>query len=355
MGAIFGVPGARAQMKPSVENQPHGAAGGKVTGGKAPVGEAGLSDVPSASAAGGHGKRRPLLVLLEMGGSPDAPPFEQEAAEDALRSAAERDGYRVLLRREVSERLPEALQTCRESDCASELAQALHAELVVGMYLWSKLGQTRTESVALRLVDVSSNTYSGESKVRHRDLRDATVAAWRTARSAQRLGPGPWLSVKGEPDGAEVRVDGKSVGRLPYFGRVALGTHRVSVGERWSETIHVDGETDETHVLTVSRQSAGQRAVLGPAVLGGAGVALAAVGTVGLLQGERCDVEVGAGRCLEGSESASGVSAAYLGVGAAAVVGAVLWHVMSGRSPRKKDRKPSVQVGPAYMGFAGRF
>ncbi len=97
--------------------------------------------------------------------------------------------------------------------------------------------------------------------------------------------------------------------------------------------------------------------MLGPLLLGGAGVALAAVGTVGLVRGDACTLSADDGACLDGREARVGVSAAYLGVGAAAVVGALVWHLAGGKPQRQKSKRLPLQVVPTAggLGFSGRF
>jgi len=277
----------------------------------------------------------------------------------------------------------EKARRCDAVDCAAALLQAAGADLVASVAVWSDGDPPAPQRVFVTLVDRRGDRFPGQARVARRDASDlprAVKDALLDARALQLLGRGPWLRVRGEPEGAEVVLNGKLVGTVPYRAPVESGRHTLEVrsGSHRAHVQTVDvppsaARQVELDVELVPRpvdsadpaSEAGHEGeaardrddnsgpIVGPLILGGLGAAVI-VTDIALVLSSGCERRNSLGHCEEGGQIDEGRAAAWAGVGAAAVVGAVLWHVIGSGSG---DREVAIQAGPngAALTLSGDF
>jgi hypothetical protein len=124
---------------------------------------------------------------------------------------------------------------CPTIECAPRLLSDLHADVAVVTSLWkhqlvatSERGTPQPE-VVVTLVDRRGAHYPAEILVDGNHAAQAAEAALLQALSLRLLGAGPWLDVRGEPEGAQVSIDGKPLGRVPYRAAVSPGAHTLRI------------------------------------------------------------------------------------------------------------------------------
>jgi hypothetical protein len=120
----------------------------------------------------------------------------------------------------------EVQNSCTQIICAPAMLVATATDLAVGIAVWD--GEDGPQ-VNITLIDALGRKYPGYALVVGQDATDAARAAFLEARSLQLLGPGPWIHVRGVPAGAEVIIDAKPVGVLPYRGAISPGDHDLEV------------------------------------------------------------------------------------------------------------------------------
>jgi hypothetical protein len=233
-------------------------------------------------------------------------------AHSAMRDALGMQGLRVVTWEEATARLPAGEKCTDVAACTTKVMRAAGADLAAGVVV-GRNAQGAAERVRIALLDADKRRYDGESEVEDGDVRTATTRALLEARSFQLLGPGPWLRVEGTPEGAEVLLDDRIVGRVPYRATVIPGSHKLRVREAgytaFEQQLNVPA-TDDSHVaqivvalepapIAVGDAQDGLRAVpgetaadrggkrnntwlVGPIVVGGLGLVLAGVTTVRL-------------------------------------------------------------------------
>lgn len=299
------------------------------------------------------------VVLLPAGGDA-AFPDERAHAQAALSLALEGQGFRVL----AHDAVVHDDGACASVDCAPVLLRAVGADLAAAVAVWGEphAGSTRPAQVFVTLVDVAGNRYPGAARVSDAAVAAAARTAVLDARALQLLGPGPWLRVRGTPDGAEVRIDDKLVGSLPYRARIDAGRHALEVradGMRSHvESVNVPpnpGRVVEIDVALAPGSGAGARRasapnaapatprdsaessradatgtthpIVGPVVLGSVGLAVGVYDLVAVLD-TGCTRRDSTGTCLVRRDADAGTGIALGAVSAAALVGAVLWYVL---------------------------
>jgi hypothetical protein len=120
----------------------------------------------------------------------------------------------------------ELTSDCVQVICAATMLTAQRIDLAVAIAVWQGEDGPQTN---VTLVDAAGNKYPGYALVLGDDNASAARAALLEARSLHLLGPGPWIHVRGNPPGADVIIDDKHVGVLPYRGPLAPGDHRVEI------------------------------------------------------------------------------------------------------------------------------
>lgn len=332
-----------------------------------------LAWIPAAAFASG------TVVLLPPGGDA-ALADERAAAQSALSLALEGQGFHIVAHDAVAH----DEDACASVDCAPVLLRDAGANLAAAVAVWGEsfAGQQRAAQVYVTLVDAAGNRYPGAARVPEGDVAAAARTALLDARALQLLGPGPWLRVRGVPEGAEVHIDDKLVGSLPYRARIDAGRHALEVR---AEGMHAHVESvivppnqgrvieievalgpasgaDATGTNAVApaddsaespRDNTGHvsHPIVGPLVLGGVGVALVGVTVAQALSGD-CLRREPTGTCTREREPNTLVTVALGGAAAIAVAGSVLWYIV-GAEDSEGDSAASIR--PQGMGVTGRF
>lgn len=306
----------------------------------------------------------------------------QAQAHRVLANALSSQGLRVVPHAEAQARMPEG-PPCMTSDCAPGLVAAASADFAAVLAVWAG-ADGGPGVVFVTLVDPEGARFPGQSKVGAGDLQAATSAALLDARGLQLLGPGPWLRVSGEPDGARVFIDGSYVGAVPYRATVKPGKHAVKVTAEGytplereidvpanrSRQVEIGlslevlaGDTSQPLAGGAADPAAvgyddggagaeGDAAVLGPVLLGAAGLGLSLYATIDMAGAGSCADEDSQGVCLREHRS-QGAGGIYLGVGIGAMAGALLWFILSGDDEQSAALR--LQVGPGALGASGNF
>jgi hypothetical protein len=316
--------------------------------------------------------RAESIVLLSPRGD-DALASERAHAQQVLADALTGQAVTVLAHADaVASVEDDAASRCDAIECAAVLLQACEAEAAAAVAVWAAGDPPAPGTVFVTLVDRRGDRFPGKARVEGRepsDLARAVKDALLDARALQLLGPGPWLRVRGEPEGAEVVLNGKLVGTVPYRAPVESGRHTLEVrsGDHRAHVQTVDVPPSAARQVELDVELAPRRAdgdelvseagyegeaardrdersgpVVGPLILGGAGAVLI-VTDIALVLGSGCDRRNSLGHCEDGDEIDETLAIAWAGVGAAAVVGAVLWHVI-GSGPA--DRDVAIHAGP---------
>lgn len=273
----------------------------------------------------------------------------QERAHRALHDALIKQGLRVLTHAEATSeaQTPEA-RDCKTIDCAPTLLHEVGAALAIGLAVWSS---DVDQTVFVTLVDTRGNRFPGRAPVQDGDVGSAATAALLDARALTLLGPGPWLHVHGEPEGAEVVLGGKVIGSTPMRKKVDSGRHVLEVRKPGHKSFvrSVDvppnaAKQVDVEVVLEPRMQAGEDPALtalddadGPAgtersavwsfVLGGAlaavGAAALAYGIVNLTAVGDCEQRDRAGRCESEVQAGPAITVSMIG-GGVALAGAVV-------------------------------
>lgn len=224
------------------------------------------------------------------------------------------------------------LSQCTTADCAIWYRAVLNAAVGVQMTLFTKVGpasrSNMLDSITLVIVQRGNAQYSGSATVKDGDIEAAALEAYRSAREKQIKGVGPWLTVRGEPQGAQILVDGQTWGPMPHKDSVTPGMHAVIVRKKgyedFNQSVNVGDHSDSDAVLEVKLKPAlegdaqvgmtpkkGEAKATKPSVwnyvLGGAAIAVGGAYAVGGVlsitrRGEKCGdgstCEAGAGAGL---------------------------------------------------------
>jgi hypothetical protein len=236
---------------------------------------------------------------------------------------------------------------CADTECATELLSRGDASHAVAIALWGR--GARCERVAVTLVDGVGSAYGGEVAVEGADVARALDAALEAALARAARGAGVRVRVSGSPEGATITLDRIPWGTLPHEAPVAEGEHTLAVS--------AEGYESERRALTVGEDPVHLEVRLAPtadgrptatredpvvAVQSGAPDPLllglgTAVGVVGLASGS-VGVLALAAPAGPSSDPGSreepdvGAAAAWLGVGAAALLGGVVLLIVGATS-----------------------
>ncbi|MFW6023907.1 MAG: PEGA domain-containing protein [Myxococcota bacterium] len=331
---------------------------------------------PSAAAAGSS---ETAALLPAPSGDSTSSPEQRLRAVASVREVLEAEGMKVLGSDDVRRRLPDALQGCDKTDCADDVAQAVRADFVAGVAVWT--AESNPATVAVSLVTPCAHTFPGSAKVDRGDIESAARAALAAALRKKRLGPGPWIRVHGEPIGAKVFIDDEPVGVLPYRAAIRPGRHEVAVrldgyatAERTVDVRMTDHEEVDLRVDLPSQAPAAADTpppearptppaprvrspvhLWGPVALGTAGVGLLTHAAVALAR-KGCAQGRAGGGCVIRRDLKTVPFALTAGFGAAALTGALLWFVLTGGDEEgDDDRVPKVTLGPTRVGLHLKF
>jgi hypothetical protein len=168
-----------------------------------------------------HAARAQHVIMLPHPGEGTLA-AERDAAQQAVRDALRDEGMSVV----DSAALGEPERGCRQVTCAPALLAAREAELAAAIAVWRAQPQLQ---VHVTLVDPAGHRYSGVAGVDPAHADAGARAALVEARGLQLLGPGPWVRIEGSPAGAEVVIDGRFAGVLPYRAALRAGDHQLEV------------------------------------------------------------------------------------------------------------------------------
>lgn len=242
----------------------------------------------------------------------------------------------------------EAAASCADTSCVSAIARDSGARWVVQPVLHVDDRNWRIEA---SLLDVRDGSILGKVDATCELCGNAEVAeelAHQIATLAgklARLEPEPaQLVLRSEPDGAEIEIDGRALGRTPKTLRLAEGRHRVVVRKPGFTTVarSVDlvGGVDETLALELSRSrrplfGAGLGTFIGGVALVGAGAPLWAID--GRPYEKQCsgdDVDF-AGRCRYAYDTKT-AGIVLTSIGIAAVITGIALLAVSRRGARRR-------------------
>ena len=260
--------------------------------------------------------------------------------------------------------------------CGAGLISAASADLSAWVHLRRvDAAHSGADTATVTLQDAAGHRFEGFADLRDGDVRDATTRALLEARSYQLLGPGPWLSLVGTPEGAEVLVDGQRVGELPYRGAVAPGQHEVVVREagyvKHAQSVELPDEQSRRIELKValepaplapspnavayansSEGSADSAWLAAPVAMGMLGVGLATVLTVRLVTGLHCSEP-----CLETRSVRMAPTIGGYALSAALIGASITWIVLGMQTGSESSRESQVtaRVGLGHLQLSGSF
>jgi hypothetical protein len=242
--------------------------------------------------------------------------------------------------------------------------------------------------VYVTLIDRRGERYPAKIDVEAGDLAATIKQALLEARALQLLGPGPWLRVRAKPEGAEVMLDDKAIGTAPLRAPIQPGRHRLEVrfegyrphvqtvdipptdARQFDVDADLTQRTDsgvtppEQHAVSRADTQAidatsdanqaprSKRAIVGPLVLGGVGAVLViydvSVHLAAVAAGS-CQHREPTGTCTEKKHVNVAPTIIFGAVGVGAIVGAVLWYVLSDNEPPASAR---LQLSPGLGSVA---
>ncbi|MEM9188803.1 MAG: PEGA domain-containing protein [Myxococcota bacterium] len=182
------------------------------------------------------------------------PPAEQVAGDQTVGVEITQTAYRALLDQlrasghellsgyETEAQLPDDQRGCRRSGCLLPVLRSLTCDAAVVLSVWSENDERYTVTVAF--VGAEGERFSGSGQGRVNELAEAVAVAIEHALSRQLMGPGPWLVLEGQPEGAQVLVNGEALGQLPGRFQVPAGVHALEVS--------APGYRAQSHRITVA-------------------------------------------------------------------------------------------------------
>lgn len=312
-----------------------------------------------AGAAEARADRMIVLPLAHAGGDADVDAAIRSEAHAAVAGELAREGVEVATGARAA-----APRGCADAECLAPVLARAGAAAAVHLTFWRPTAE-RGAQVVVSVIDASGTVYGGSAIVEEAGAAEAARFALREALAKRALGPGPWLSIRGEPLGARFTVDGGEEALVPGRVRVEPGIHQVVVSldgyATETRTVRVSDRVDAETVVDVRLVREGEdrtggvgdgsgnggagdgvgaggsvgprgdggggRAILGPLALAGAGAIAVGVGIVRLALGESVE-QRGEGWVIE--RPASGAIAAWMIGGAVAMGAGLLWYLLSG-------------------------
>lgn len=334
-------------------------------------------------AAAGGGRAYAQSVVVGPGFTEGHSQHQLELAKGALTSAlgmqgltvVQPSGTREAVLGDLAEIVPPSSNAGCDAACGAGLISAASAELSAWVHLQrvdAAHGGADTATVTLQ--DAAGHRFEGVAELRDGDVRDATTRAMLEARSYQLLGAGPWLSLVGTPEGAEVLVDGQRVGELPYRGAAAPGQHEVVVREagyvKHAQTVSVPDDQSRRVEVKVALEPAplapspssvaytsssdGSRDsawLAAPVAMGMLGLGLATVLTVRLATGLQCSEP-----CLETRSVRMAPTIGGYAVSAALIGASITWIVLGMQSDSsERESALTARIGPGHLQLTGSF
>ncbi|MFM2420877.1 MAG: hypothetical protein RL385_5600 [Pseudomonadota bacterium] len=124
-----------------------------------------------------------------------------------------------------------SMRECWTRACAVAFKQKFYADLAAIIRLGhAAAGATKVD---VSVVIHENEVYSVSGRIPHgADLGSVLGPLIDEAMRRRSQGPGPWLNVVGNPQGAAISIDGHDVGMLPYRVKEAPGDHYLRVSQR---------------------------------------------------------------------------------------------------------------------------
>ncbi len=236
---------------------------------------------------------------------------------------------------------------CAEPACAPELVDTRGAAMAVAVALWRRRGGAQ---VSVTLIDAAGGQSDGSADVGEAGLEPAAVTATTRALEGWEGRHGVVVRIDGSPRGAAVVVDRTPRGALPVELVLAPGAHEMSVSatgyraerrtievpraaEPWRVQVHLEEAPGADGGGHGPGDAGAGRPVLGPVLLGLAGLGLFAVDAVALARAG-CEGTGPDGQCRR---IAPVPFALFAAGGALAIGGAVLWHFLGGSGEPPAD------------------
>jgi hypothetical protein len=289
--------------------------------------------------------RAQTCTMLPPGRPSDGPApnaaVQRSAMEAVTRSLID-GGHTVIATEDAQRRMiGEPFQECNALECGASVVQSLGVDFAVLVTIWAPRG-TPT-SVVVALIGATDSA-AGDAPVESGDAVAAALRALQTALQRWQAAHMGFLEVRSMPPGATVEVDGRVIGTTPV-------RHLVHAGQR-SVRVYLDGYDDieqsmrieptREHPLELALVAADESSapiethtephfanflIGGALIAGGIGALVSPILTLAT-EGE-CRDEPGAvptGFCA--TETRLGAtSAILLGVGAAAIIGGLVFMI----------------------------
>jgi hypothetical protein len=287
----------------------------------------------------------------------------------AILSGLGRGEFEVIGPDEVSAASPEAAN-CSEPGCAARAAEAVGASLALQTTVTES---SRNYEIRLDVVDASSGEVVGSATetceicglTEIAELASDTAAGLRVKVNQLTRGPGK-LRVVSDPPGAEITLDGESVGETPLELDVEAGMHLISVRKKGHGTVEREMQSERGVTETVSfkldRAKQGWITEKEPWGWISLGVGVASLGAgIGLLAADENPYK----RDCEGTNiddsgtcrfryNTLGTGVAFTVVGVALVATGVTLVILD-RKANKKGSSLRASIGPRGFALSGSF
>jgi hypothetical protein len=303
--------------------------------------------------------RADTFALLAPGGPADLSATTRASAIDTVATALRAGGHRPTLPADVASQLAAArAPNCAALDCASAVLAALRVDAVLEVVLWSN-GSGGVREVVVSIAWANGGETSGTSgaaPLGAGELPTGARAALTQALTASHAVPTARVAVSVSPRGAALTLDGRPLGQAPWEGLLPAGRHVLVAGHigylverrelvldsapvELSLELTRDPAAEVTPAATTSHDESSNgtreapsraaarprgRALLGPIVLGAVGLGLVSV-NLGALVIAGGEPRYGFERSLDPLPFAL-----YGAAGVGALVGALLWWLLSG-------------------------
>lgn len=187
-----------------------------------------------------------------------APPAAARAtAIDAVTRALEDAGVQVIATAEAQRRMVgEPYAECAALDCGGSVVRRLGVDYAVLVTVWAPRG---TPTVVVVTLIGENDSAAGDAPVVQGDVAAAALNALATARQRWQAAQMGFVDVRSTPEGADVEVDGRLVGRTPVRHLVMAGERRVRVElagfEPVEQVVHVVPMREHPVAVTLSPAS----------------------------------------------------------------------------------------------------
>lgn len=298
-------------------------------------------------------------------------------AERALARKLRAEGVAIITQPQAEARVGGAAASCTGPDCIADLARGSGADAALAMAIWSAAAPGEPGRLLVTLIDRKGQSFPGEAAIHADDVEGSAREALSDARSLQWLGPGPWLRVRSTPAGAQVMLDGRPLGATPTRAVVTPGRHTLEIrlpGLRpHAQTVDIPANASRQTAVEIDltpraphpahRRPAGEpqpratrrppahpsRPLLGPLILGGIGVAIAAYDVIHIAS-DLCERRDAMG-CAERSTISAGTAFALGGVAFGALGTGLLWYLLG----ESREPEPTLTIGHDRLVVHGRF